>query len=416
MSTLNASALEATNREIVSNTLKKHFEESTNITKMISDGEQINRRGLRIPVYTVGNSSFNWFPEAGSYATPGVTEDVATKAYPVLCSAGYEFSGSYFREGQQTGNLVKGVTTLLTRTQASALKKYEQAFCATQTGELGVVLTNDSTTQVTFASTYSGGSLFGGRKLRKNTRVAWYSSAGAQRTTGGTLSIVSAEGNTAVTFDNVPTDVAATDIAVFGDPTTAGSYNKAVTGLQDFINNTGVIQTKSRTTEPALKALVEDAGGAAINVIRLRKVTDALQYRTEDKTNRHKILSAPCQRSIFERQFLNRIRYTAGENARDEVKPGFGEFEWVTSVDIHDDRIYIADLSCFHRHNLKPWGDYDEDGRNWRLFFSNGTASDKFTGWMGWEGQFSCDQFNNQILIKNNSVPTDAALGYASFI
>jgi hypothetical protein len=418
MATLNASALEPTDLEIVEKVLKKHFEESTTVTKKVAKGGPINTRGIRVSVYTTGNSSFNWFGEAGSYATPLGTEDIETKVYPVRCSAGYEFSGTFLRQGKQEGNLVKGVTDYRTRSQASALKKFEQQFCATQTGELGVVLTRDSVTQVTFASTYAAGSMFGGRKLTKNSRIAWYSSAGAQRTGTDTLSIVATPGGTAVTFDTVPTDVAATDIAVHGDPTTAGSYNKAMTGLQDFVSASGVIQGRSRSVDVQLKAYTEDAGGAAITATRLRKVTDALQYRSDD-VGKHTILSAPCQMSMFERQFLNRIRYDSNQKgAKDEVKPAFGEFMWEKSVDIHDDRIYILDFSAYKRHDLKPWGDYNEDGSGnpWRLYFSNGAASDKFTGWVGWEGNYSCNQFNTQILIYNNSAPTDAALGYASFL
>ncbi len=420
MSTLNASTLEPTLIEVVEKTLEKHFEESRTLTKRVKTGEKINTRGIRIPVYVSPSQSFNWFPEAGAYATPLNTTDIETKAYPVRCSAGYEFSGTYFREINGTDNIIGSLTNQLTRIQASALKKLEQSFCATQTGELAVVLTNDSATQATMSITYAGGSLFGARKLLKNTRVAFYSSAGAQRTTGGTLGIVSAttppvQSTGVVTFDVVPSDTVATDIVVFGDPTTAGSYNRAVTGLQDFVASSGVIQGQSRSDYPELKSLVDNAGGAAITVSRLRKNESALRFRTEMAAQSFTIVSSIPQKDLFERQGTNQIRYPGGGgNMRQDMNPQFGEYEWLTSPDIHDDRLYYLFFDAFSWHELKKWGDYNEDGKSWRLYFSNGTASDKFTGWIGCEGQYSCRHFNINVVMQNLAVPTDAALGYAS--
>jgi hypothetical protein len=138
----------------------------------------------------------------------------------------------------------------------SAAKKFEQAFCGTNTGELAVVLTRDSGTQFTTSITYAGGSLWGARKLKRGMKMNFYSSAGAQRTTGTTSATVSIttppvqSTGVVVTSDTIPTDVVATDVVVFGDTTTAGSYGKAPNGLKDFVANSGVIQGQSRASLP----------------------------------------------------------------------------------------------------------------------------------------------------------------------
>lgn len=419
MSTMQSAQLEPAMLEAVDETLNKHFEEKVKITKRVTEGGPINTRGRRTVMYIDANASFNWFSESGAYATPLLTTDIEGKIYPVRCSAGFEFSGTYYRQIGTAESLLKGLSKLLARTQSAAAKKFEQAFCGTNTGELGVVLTRDSGTQFTTSTTYAGGSLWGARKLKRGMKMNFYSSAGAQRTTGTTSATVSIttppvqSTGVVTTSDTIPTDVAATDIVVFGDTTTAGSYGKAPNGLRDFVANSGVIQGQSRASYPEISSYVDDAGGAAISQIRLRKLTSAiLTFRTEADSINFTMVSSRTQFDQFESQLLNLIRYTPGGEGRQELKPVFGDHEWLTSPDIEEDRVYFLDFSAFKRHDLKKWGRFNEDGLDWRLYFSNGAASDKFTGWIGWEGQFSCSHLNIQGVIRNFAVPTTTALGY----
>lgn len=421
MATMQSAQLEPAMIEAVDKTLNKHFEEKIKVTKRVSEGGPINTRGRRVVMYIDGNNSFNWFSEAGAYATPLNTTDIEGKIYPVRCSAGFEFSGTYYRQAGSAESLLKGLSTLMARTQTSAAKKFEQAFLGTNTGEIGVVLSRDSGTQFTASITYAGGSLWGARKLKRGVKVNFYSSAGAQRTTGTTSATISAttppvqSTGVVVTSDTIPTDVVATDIIVYGDSTTAGSFGKAPNGLRDFVANSGVIQGQSRASYPELASYVDDAGGAAISQIRLRKLTSAITtFRTEQESINFTMLSSRSQFDQFESQLLNLIRYTPGGEGRQELKPVFGDYEWMTTPDMEEDRVYFLDFSTFHRHDLKKWGRYNEDGLDWRLYFSNGAASDKFSGWIGWEGQFSCSQLNLNGLIKNFATPTTTALGYAT--
>lgn len=387
MSTLQSAQLEPAMLEAVDETLNKHFEEKVIVTKRVKEGGPINTRGRRVVMYIDANASFNWFSEAGAYAPPLITTDIEGKIYPVRCSAGFEFSGTYYRQVGTAESLLKGLSKFLARTQTAAAKKFEQAFTGTNTGELAVVLTRDSGTQFTTSITYAGGSLWGARKLKRGMKMNFYSSAGAQRTTGTTYATVSTttppvqSTGVVTTSDTIPTDVVATDIVVFGDTTTAGSYGKAPNGLKDFVANTGVIQGQSRSTYPELASYVDDAGGAGISQIRLRKLTSAiLTYRTEAESINFTMLSPVTQSDQFEAQLLNLIRYTPGGEGRQELKPVFGDHEWLRSPDVDEDRVYFLDFSTFNRHDLKKWGRYNEDGLDWRLYFSNGAASDKFTG------------------------------------
>lgn len=420
MSTANAAQLDPALLEPVEPILSKHFEENRTVTKRIATSDKkMNTRGIRVPVYIRPATSFAWFPEGGSHAPPDAPTYIETKVYPVRCSVGYDFTGTWLRMVGDSNSLVKGITSYFSQIQASGLKKWEQAFCATYTGELAVVVSRDSSTQVTVSTTFANGSTWSNRKLHPKTRVAWYSSAGAQRTGSGTLSIVSEStvpvpSTGVTTFDAVPTDVVATDIAVFGDPTTAGSYTRALNGLQDFVSASGVIQGQSRTTYRELQSLVDNAGGAAITSTRLRKNKSAMRFRAEGAMPNFPILSSVAQYDMFERQFLNRIRFVGGETAKDSVKAMFDEHEWETSVDIHDDRIYLDPCSDIKWYPMKEWGRYNEDGQDWRMNFSNGTGADKFTGWFGSEGNFGCSQFRKKCVITNLSTPTDVAAGYLS--
>jgi hypothetical protein len=423
MATATSATLEPAMLESVESVLDKQFEERRKVGKLFGTTDKaINTLGLRVSMYIRPNPSFNWFPEGGGYATPGKQTYLPTKVYPVRCSQGFEFTRTFFREIGDPNDLLRDLTNYLAQQQSTALKVFEQSVCATQTGELGVVLTRDSATQTTMTITVAGGSMFSNRKIQPGARVAWYSSAGVQRTGTNTLSVASettppVPSTGVTTWDLVPTDVVATDVAVYGDPTTAGSYNKALTGLQDLVASTGIIQGQDRAVYPQLKSLVTDAGAAALTQVLLRKHRSALLFRVEEEGKGFTIVSSVAQYDMLRRQAMNLIRFpNAGGKAKLDMDADFDDMPWVMSTDVHDDRLYFLFPEYFKFAYLKQWGKYNEDGKDWRLFFSNGTASDKFTGWIGMEGQLYATKLNCHVLLKNLAVPTDAALGYLTVL
>src|SRR5262245_7635018 len=238
MSELTVANLDPVTRQSIDAVVLKVFGEKTKVMPRIPmhDGDPLNTRGLEVSVYVSPNPSWGNHGTGGKLAVADHEENVTSRVYPTRGSRGDELDGSAARllktQGERvvTGNLA----AILARSAETAAKIMEQNVCATETGELAVVVSRDSSTQVTLAKTYAQGSSFSTKKTKRRARLAWYSAAGAQRTGTNTLSVVSnttpPNGNTGVlTVDLVPTDVVATDIAVHGDPTTEGSHRRALT-------------------------------------------------------------------------------------------------------------------------------------------------------------------------------------------
>lgn len=422
MATFNATDISAALREHVNPTLQEQYELQTTLLNEWGDsGEPINERGTRISSRVFRNPSFGWFGEAGAFATPGKETYIEMKVFVTRCSQGFEFSGDFLQQINDPENLIRGLTQQLSSFTGTAKKKINQALYGDNTGELAVVLTNDSTTQVTFSKTLANGSLFGVRKLDPNGSYKFYSSSGTERTTGnsGTSLLASKVESTAVgTFDstsNVPTDVAATDIIVH-----AGSYNKAVTGLKKHVNNdTGVYQLQSRSTYPQLKADSDDAAGDTITTARLNKMKGRIRYRIPDESAMNvKLLSAPAQYDLYSRIGHNFIRFNRDGGGpavfrQDFEKVQHGNSEWMVDVDCDEDRIYGLNMQYFKKFVLMPFGTYDLDNMTMRMYFSNGAGSDKYTGWQGMKFNIGNERPNSNFVIKSLST-TDAALGFES--
>lgn len=423
MSTFTSADIESILRENVNPVLTEQFEQERTLYNIIGEaGEPVNARGTRITSRVNQNPSFTWFSESGAFPTPGKEEYIEMKVFATRCAAGFEFSGDFLDQIDTEENLVRGLSSVLSNYTDTAKKKISQALYGDGTGELGVVLTNDSTTQATFATTTAGGSLFGARKLDPNGRYSFYSSGGTLRATGNTTGVgilsSKAESTGVGTFDStnsVPTDVVATDIIVH-----EGSYNKAVLGMKKHVNNdTGAYQGQSRSNQPKLKAGVDDAGQAGITVGRLNKNKYAIRYRVPGKEAMNvTLISSPTQYDLYTRLGHNLIRFSDAPN-QTTFKGDFevakhGMSDWIIDVDCDDDRIYGVDLNTFKRYTMGPgFGAFRKDGQDYRMYFSNGTGSDKYTGWLGVKFNVACMKPNSNFVIKNLAV-SDGATGFAS--
>lgn len=416
----NSALLEPTLLEDVDTGIKKMWEEKTFLTDRVKKKGGINTLGRRIIFYTTKNASFNWFGQGGLYAVAGKKEWIAGRIYPVRCSQGFDFEGTFLRQLQDRTSIIKGLVQYLAPDALTAKKKLERAFAGTVTGELGIVSSVASTT-VTFATTFAGGSTWGARQIDKNGRYTWYTAAGVQHTGGSvTVSVCTAHPNqsaaTAV-FNSLPSDIAPGDLAVFGDPQPIGSYGKQINGLIDFINTTGTIQTIDRAVEPSTRSSRTNVSGKRISPILIDNELTKLQYRLEmDKPpSTIELWTAPVQKSIYKRQAYNLLRFVAGGTLKQDFPDvGWADRNWNCSPDIQDDKLFGLNFMGFGWFELKTWGRYDEDGMPWRLNFSNGSASDAFTGWQGCEGNYACENFNENFMIENLEVPSDASAGYQS--
>lgn len=423
MATFTSADIESVLFEHVEPTLQEQFEQERTLYNLIGEaGEPVNARGTRISSRVNQNPSFTWYSESGAFPTPGKEEYIEMKVFATRCAVGFEFSGDFLDQIDSEENLVKSLSGVMSNYTDTAKKKINQALYGDGTGELGVVVTRDSATAATLATTVANGSLFGARKLDPNGEYHWYSSAGVQRTAGGALStLVSKVESTGVaTFDatnDIPTDVVATDVIVH-----AGSYNKAVLGLKKHVNNdSGAYQGQSRSSQPKLKAGVDDAAGAAITVARLNKNKYALRYRIPGEAAMNvTMISAPTQYDLFTRLGHNLIRFDRGSGGEggtfrgDFERARHGNSEWIQDVDCDEDRIYGVDLSTFKRYVMGPsFGILRKDGQDLRMYFSNGAGSDKYTGWLGAKFNVACMKPNANFVIKGLAI-TDGAVGFSS--
>ncbi len=423
MSTFTSADIEAVLKEHVNPILVEQFEQERTLYNLIGEsGEPVNARGTRVSSRVRQNPSFSWFSESGAFPTPGKEEYIEMKIFATRCAVGFEFSGDFLDQIDTEENLVRGLSTVMSNYTDTAKKKLNQHMFGDGTGKLGSVVSNDSTTQATFSITAANGSLFGTRKLDVNGLYDFYSTAGVARVAGnsnGSQLTAKVESTGVGTFDatlNVPTDVAATDVVVH-----RGSYNKAVLGLAKHVNNdTGAYQGQSRATYPMLKAGVDDAGGAGITVGRLNKNKYAIRYRVPGKEAMNvTLISAPTQYDLFTRLGHNLLRFERSSPEQSATFKGdfeiakHGASEWITDVDCDEDRIYGVDLNCFKRYVMMPFGAYRKDGLDYRMFFSNGTGSDKYTGWLGVKFNLGCHKPNANFVVTNLAV-TDGAIGVSS--
>lgn len=422
MATFSSADIESVLKEHVNPILVEQFEQERTLYNLIGEsGEPVNARGTRISSRVRQNPSFTWHAESGAFPTPGKEEYIEMKVFATRCAVGFEFSGDFLDQIDTEENLVRGLSTIMSNYTDTAKKKINQAMYGDGTGAIGTVLTRDSATQATFSTTTAAGSLFGARKLDVGGLYDFYSSAGAARVAGnanGSLVTAKVESTGVVTFDatlNVPTDVVATDVAVH-----RGAYNKAVLGLAAHVSNsTGAYQGQSRTTYPMLKAGADDAGQAGITVARLNKNKYAIRYRVPGKEAMNvTLISAPTQFDLYTRLGHNLIRFERSGGGGDTFKGDFemakhGSSEWITDVDCDEDRIYGVDLNYFKRFVLMPFGAERKDGLDYRMYFSNGTGSDKYTGWLGVKFNLGCTKPNANFVISNLAI-TDGAVGFSS--
>jgi len=403
-------------RQAVDPVVVKVFGESVNILNRIpkSDGEQVpTTRGLEVSIFVSPNVSFNWYPEGGKMAPADHNEYVTGRVTPVRFSRGHEITGTAKRILAKGVSIVGTLAEELSKTAKTGGKILEEQICGSITGELAVVVSSNGSTTVTYATTYAQGSTLSTKKLRRRSRIAHYTAAGVQRSGGGvTLGTIS---NTVppipstgvVTYDTIPNDIAATDIAVFGDPTTTGAYNLATWGLVDIVNNSGVIFTLDRAVIRETQAFVEDAGGANIGIARHRKIIGSLHWRMEDEADDVDIVWSETQMLALESQGYNFIqRQAPGSTFRQDYKGAqLSDKTPIKSWDIHQDRTYYINFSMMRQGWLKdPNTVVNDDGMEWRVTKTGDTINDKWFIEYAGEGNVWAKQLNCNAVAKNYAI------------
>lgn len=406
-------------RQAVDPVVVKVFGESVNILNRIpqcSAEEVPTTRGTEVSIYVSPNPSFNWYAQGGVMAPPDHNEYVTGRVTPVRHSRGHEITGTARRTLQAGKTVVGTLAEELAKCTKTGAKFIEEQICGTVTGELAVVVSSNGSTTVTYATTYAAGSTIGTKRIRRRMRLVHYSSAGAQRVGGGgNVAVVSnttppVASTGVVTFDAspaMPNDIVVTDIAVFGDPTTAGSYNLASWGLVDIVNDSGVIFTLDRSVVREAQAFMDDAGGAQIGIARHRKVLGMLAWRMEEDADAVDVVWSETQAASFEAQGYNFItRQEPGSTFRQDFAGAqLGKKPNIRSWDIHPDRIYYVNFAMLRQGWLKgPNTVVDDDGQSWRVVKTGDSINDKWFIEYNGEGNIWAKQMNCNACIKNLSI------------
>lgn len=402
---------EAVFRQSVDPVIEKAREEATFIEGLIPLGkEEINMRGVDLNLEIEPNPSWGFFSRGG--ALPAISNNLylTMKVLPSRCAQGYGFDGDALQEAEQKNNLAGSIMEQCGKYFETAHKKSEQAMLGTRTARLGVVLTRDSATQVTFAKTFAAGSLLSSRRIQHRGRYQFVSTAGAVRAQLSTASIPPVPSTGVATFDAVDAAVVATDIAVYEN-----SYNQGFAGLEDQLSDSGIIQGRPRSTYPWLKVLTDNLGGAQITPPRVYKNRNALRFRGEGDVSKLLILSSLAQSEGFLLPAYPLLRFQGGGGKPQQNfdGPSFLNHGWREHVDIQDDTLYGWDVAASRKWPLKPWGRYRDDDMDLRMQFSGSSGQDKYVGWYGWKGAVGFKRYHTSFAMVNCSV-AGLATGFAS--
>lgn len=215
--------------------------------------ERTNELGRRIPIVTQPNASFGSIAEAGQLPLAGTPEIVQARIYYTNQFLTGEINKAVLDQ-ETEANLMSFMRTPLDMDFKTFLEQLDQWCFGTGNGSLGVV--SAVTTGASGTVTYGGD--YGADNIKVNARHNFYSAAAAihDQSAAVPVSTVVSKSGDVVTYDNVPTDVVATDTAHF-----YASYGRALHGIPYHVTDvSGDWLGLNTATYPALKATLLDAG------------------------------------------------------------------------------------------------------------------------------------------------------------
>ena len=327
--------------------------------KRVEKGD-INTRGYLFSVKTRRNQGYGsltgaqeggLLPRAGAPARRKVRADFR----------------DHFIAGEITGRVQDMPTkTALLNLSKDSMEDAEESFTTFQdfylfgngSGSLGVVTGGVTGTTATFALAQA--TPYGSQMIQETQRIMFHHpTTFAQRTGGGVTvsTVVSKDTSTdVVTFDAVPSDVVANDIAVIED-----TVNRETQGLDYHVGNSGTTwlvdgETGSaitRASNPWTNANVTDASAAALSPDKID--TQVLQTSNQAGDGKPQwdsvMVSHPVQQNQYRKlgYALTRVINASGN---DKIDLGFAEvshngMEWRVSSHCQPDRIYGLTLSAW---------------------------------------------------------------------
>jgi hypothetical protein len=220
---------------------------------MKGEKERTNELGRRIPIRVTPNASYGSITEGGQLPLAGTPEIVQLRIYYLNQFMMGEINRAVLDQATES-DLIKFMRTPMEDDQRTFRRIQNLWMHGTGSGSLGVV-----TAAVTGAGgTVTFGGDYGAENIIKGARLVFYSSAGAAHATGASVSTVTGIAGDVVTFDNVPTDVVATDTAHY-----YGSKDLAPHGIPYHVSETSSTYLGVNTaTYGGIKSTIVDAGAS----------------------------------------------------------------------------------------------------------------------------------------------------------
>lgn len=409
MGDFNVAEAEVIMLEIVDPDIAKVFEEETNLWNMIGQGEAkfTNSRGVRLVTHVEPNPSQAWYQEGGILPSGGTSHKVDMRVFFTRFAISGTLTGDAIDTTSEEA-LLEGLSSRLKEDTSTGLKEFSQQLF--EDGK-GIKATVDTT--VGAITTGSGGNVyvgapFGSRRVLRNGKFEFYSSAGAihnTSATGGSVATTVNNGTQNIIFDYVPDNAANADVIVY-----KGSYNRAIHGLPYHVNDdTGLYQGQSRSTYPKLKAVVIDANSAALSVSLLDKLEFRTLYRTGAKvsTDDFTIISSPTQAHAYRTLGYALKRFSGS----DKFDGGYrtithNDHPWVIDIDCSDSDLYMLRTKTWGKYQVRPFGVLKEDGKVLHLIpaydnTATGSFAEKYQYFIGGKMDIGCKTPQMNARLKN---------------
>lgn len=348
--------------------LRQSFQEEDNLFAAMMDEvpkEPTNPRGRRMSIRVQPNASYGSPTEGALMPIPGQPLDIeAIIKYLNQFKLG-EFSGEIKDLPTEDA-----IVSFMARNQ----KGDTQTFNHTQnvllfgvgTGSHGVVTATNATTTATFDPATTD---MGSREILIGARMQFFTTAGVQRVGGAvTVSTVTANNKSTgvVTFDAVPSDLAATDVIVYEN-----SYGRGTHGLPyhiDDANSTWL--TVNRATYPDTKGIVHDAAVAALSagMIDLAQLKVKKQSGVNIPINDFVLVSHPAQKYNY-RQLGYALTRVVNATGNMKIDLGFPEathngMRWKEDLDAAPSDLWGLRFSTWAIEFVKLPGFYEfDDGK-----------------------------------------------------
>lgn len=364
-------------RDRIEPVLRQSFHEEDNLFAAMmeeSPKERTNPRGRRMSIRVQPNPSYG-SPTEGALMPVGGS--------PVDIEANIKYLNQ-FKVGEFSGEIKDldnddAIVSFMARNQQGDVETFNHEqnimLYGTGTNSRGVVTATNATTTATFdPATTDMGSKF----ILIGARMAFYTTAGVQRVGGSvTVSTVISNNKTTglVTFDAVPSDLAATDVVVYEQ-----SYSRGTHGLPYHIDDANALWLGiNRATYPDTKGIVHDAAVAALTagMIDLVQLKTRRQGGANVPVNDFVLVSHPTQKYNY-RQLGYALTRVVNASGNRKLDLGFPEathngMRWKEDFDAAPSDLWGLRLKTWAIEFVKLPGFYKFDGEN-RLAQKPGTS------------------------------------------